>query len=121
VRPLKLRSVEPISSRERESFLRSDHVLHQFVTPVTEERFRILLAEDDRVGRRLLTRILNNAGYEVDAVADGRAALGQMTERYHPILVTDWEMPEMDGIALCKAVREMPLGKLCTGDCASGK
>jgi DNA-binding response OmpR family regulator len=77
---------------------------------VTVERFpAISLAEDDRVGRRLLTRILSNAGYEVDAVADGRAALQQMTERYHPILVTDWEMPEMDGIVLCKAVRDMPL------------
>jgi PAS domain S-box-containing protein len=69
----------------------------------------ILLAEDDRVARRLLTRILNNAGYEVEAVADGRAALERMSARYYPLLVTDWEMPEMDGIALCKAVRQLPL------------
>jgi diguanylate cyclase (GGDEF)-like protein len=32
-----------------------------------------------------------------------------MTTRYYPILVTDWEMPEMDGIGLCKAVRNMQL------------
>ncbi len=32
-----------------------------------------------------------------------------MTRRYYPMLVTDWEMPEMDGVALCKAVRNMQL------------
>jgi diguanylate cyclase (GGDEF)-like protein len=32
-----------------------------------------------------------------------------MTRRYYPMLVTDWEMPEMDGITLCKAVRNMQL------------
>jgi len=32
-----------------------------------------------------------------------------MTKQYYPFLVTDWEMPEMDGIALCKAVRNLQL------------
>ena len=36
-------------------------------------------------------------------------ALERMTERYYPILVTDWEMPEMDGVELCKAVRSLQL------------
>ena len=56
-----------------------------------------------------MTRFLKKAGYEVDAVADGSAALDRMTRRYYPILITDWEMPEMDGIALCKAVRGLQL------------
>jgi two-component system, cell cycle response regulator len=56
-----------------------------------------------------MTRFLKNAGYEVDAVADGSEALDKMTKRYYPMLVTDWEMPQMDGIALCKAVRNMQL------------
>jgi two-component system cell cycle response regulator len=57
----------------------------------------------------LMTRFLKKAGYEVDAVANGSAALDRMTRRYYPILITDWEMPEMDGIALCKAVRGLQL------------
>src|SRR5260370_8531432 len=57
----------------------------------------------------LMTRFLKKAGYEVDAVANGCEALDKMTKRYYPMLVTDWEMPEMDGIALCKAVRNMHL------------
>jgi diguanylate cyclase (GGDEF)-like protein len=80
------------------------------VTQITlESSPAILLAEDDPVTRMLMTRFLKNAGYQVDAVANGSEALDRMTKRYYPILVTDWEMPEMDGIALCKAVRNMQL------------
>src|SRR5271168_250718 len=80
------------------------------VTSLTvEPSSTILLAEDDPVTRMLMTRFLKKAGYEVDAVANGAQALDKMTQRYYPVLVTDWEMPEMDGIALCNAVRNMQL------------
>jgi diguanylate cyclase (GGDEF)-like protein len=80
------------------------------VTDLTQDRSTaILLAEDDPVTRMLMTRFLKKAGYEVDAVADGTEALEHMTEHYYPFLVTDWEMPEMDGIELCKAVRNLQL------------
>ncbi len=69
----------------------------------------ILLAEDDPVTRMLMTRVLNNAGYEVDAVGDGAEAYDKMTKRYYPVLISDWEMPGMDGLALCKAVRNLQL------------
>lgn len=80
------------------------------VTPITVEPSpAILLAEDDPVTRMLMTRFLKKAGYEVDAVSNGSEALDKMTARYYPILVTDWEMPEMDGASLCKAVRNLQL------------
>ncbi|MDP9090368.1 MAG: diguanylate cyclase [Pseudomonadota bacterium] len=80
------------------------------MTPITLDASpAILLAEDDPVTRLLMTRFLKNAGYEVDAVANGSEALDKMTSRYYPMLVTDWEMPQMDGIALCKAVRNLQL------------
>jgi two-component system cell cycle response regulator len=80
------------------------------VTAITvEPPSTILLAEDDPVTRMLMTRFLKKAGYEVDAVANGSEALDKMTKRYYSMLVTDWEMPEMDGVALCKAVRNMQL------------
>jgi two-component system, cell cycle response regulator len=82
----------------------------RIVTDFTQDRSAaILLAEDDPVTRMLMTRFLKKAGYEVDAVADGTDALEHMTQRYYPFLVTDWEMPEMDGIELCKAVRNLQL------------
>lgn len=70
---------------------------------------RILLAEDDPVALMLLTRQLKNAGYEVEAVTDGAAALAKFSSRLYPILVTDWEMPGLDGVELCRAVRAMQL------------
>jgi two-component system, cell cycle response regulator len=80
------------------------------VTSITVEPSpTILLAEDDPVTRMLMTRFLKKAGYEVDAVTNGSEALDMMTRRYYPMLVTDWEMPQMDGVALCKAVRNMQL------------
>jgi diguanylate cyclase (GGDEF)-like protein len=80
------------------------------VTPITvEPSATILLAEDDPVTRMLMTRFLKKAGYEVDAVAKGSEALDSMTKRSYSMLVTDWEMPEMDGVALCRAVRNMQL------------
>jgi two-component system, cell cycle response regulator len=80
------------------------------VTSLTVESSpTILLAEDDPVTRMLMTRFLKKAGYEVDAVANGSEALDRMTRRYYPMLVTDWEMPEMDGVSLCKAVRNLQM------------
>jgi diguanylate cyclase (GGDEF)-like protein len=75
----------------------------------TDAPLSILLAEDDPVTRMLLTRALKKAGYAVDAVADGTAALDKAIHRYYPILITDWEMPQMDGIELCRAVRGLQL------------
>ena len=82
----------------------------QSVTSITAESPpAILLAEDDPVTRMLMTRFLKKAGYEVDAVGDGAEAFEKMTKRYYPILITDWEMPGMDGVALCKAIRNIQL------------
>jgi two-component system cell cycle response regulator len=78
-------------------------------TMTAESPPAILLAEDDPVTRMLMTRFLKKAGYEVDAVSDGAEAFDKMLKRYYPILVTDWEMPGMDGLGLCKAVRNMQL------------
>ena len=69
----------------------------------------ILLAEDDPVTRMLLARALKKAGYPVETVTDGAAALDMMISRYFPILITDWEMPGMDGVELCRTVRNLQL------------
>jgi two-component system cell cycle response regulator len=83
--------------------------LESVTTLTVEPSPTILLAEDDPVTRMLMTRFLKKAGYEVDAVSNGSDALDRMTKRYYPMLVTDWEMPEMDGVSLCKAVRNLQL------------
>lgn len=68
---------------------------------------RILLAEDDESMRTYLARALENAGYEVIAVASGTAALPWIETAYFDLLLTDIVMPEMDGIELAQRCSEM--------------
>jgi sigma-B regulation protein RsbU (phosphoserine phosphatase) len=69
---------------------------------------RILIAEDDVVSRRMLEATLQKWGYEVVAVADGLAA-SQALEGEDPphLAILDWMMPDMDGIEVCRKVREL--------------
>jgi len=68
--------------------------------------FPILIVEDDPVSRRLLEKILVKAGHEFVSVENGRKALEEFKERFFPIVLTDWIMPEMNGLELCRAIRE---------------
>ena len=65
----------------------------------------MLLAEDDPVARMLTARLLKKAGYEVVVVADGGAALEALRASYFPVVLTDWEMPVLDGLGVVAAVR----------------
>ena len=67
---------------------------------------RILLAEDDQSMRTYLARALENAGYEVDAVDCGTAALPLLQDDSYDLLLTDIVMPEMDGIELAQRCSE---------------
>jgi DNA-binding response OmpR family regulator len=66
---------------------------------------RILVAEDQADIRDLIVLNLQQAGYEVVAVADGRAALAQEAERASELLLLDLMMPGLDGLEVCKALR----------------
>jgi two-component system, cell cycle response regulator len=65
----------------------------------------VLLAEDDPVARLMTARLLKKAGYEVVAVADGAQALDALRARFFPVLLTDWEMPVLDGLGVVAGVR----------------
>ena len=69
-------------------------------------RFPILLAEDDPVSRKLLEKTLLKAGNEVVSAENGKKAFELLNERFFPIVLTDWMMPEMDGLELCRAIRK---------------
>ncbi|MBW1868703.1 MAG: diguanylate cyclase [Deltaproteobacteria bacterium] len=71
-----------------------------------ENLFPILIAEDDPVSRMLLEKTLVKAGYEVATVTNGREALESFSKKFFPIVLTDWMMPEMDGLQLCRAIRK---------------
>ena len=69
-------------------------------------QFHILIAEDDLISRKILEKSIIKQGHEVTCVANGREALKAFDQRFFPIVITDWMMPEMDGLGLCRAIRE---------------
>ncbi|OHB84749.1 MAG: hypothetical protein A2V98_23520 [Planctomycetes bacterium RBG_16_64_12] len=70
---------------------------------------RVLLVDDDPAILRLLTKWLTKAEYRVSQTADGRQALAAIQRECPDFLVTDWEMPHMNGLDLCGAVRRLDL------------
>jgi len=65
----------------------------------------VLVVDDDPSELVLLTRYLTGAGYEVLTAANGVEAMRVLVTEGAPIVVTDWLMPEMDGLELCRAIR----------------
>lgn len=67
---------------------------------------RILLVEDSSTMRRMLSMKLQDEGYEVFTANDGQQGLARAAEEPRPdLILTDYEMPELDGAGLCRAVK----------------
>ncbi len=83
--------------------------LHQHGQAASTE-WRVMLVDDEPTQRLITARLLKRAGFVVETAQNGKEALARLTTPPHfQLLVTDWEMPEMDGVALCKAVRSANL------------
>ncbi len=69
-----------------------------------------LIVDDSRAVRKLLAQTLNDLGYETSEAENGKAALAVLQARPSPLelILTDWNMPEMNGLDLLKAVRDKP-------------
>ncbi len=68
-------------------------------------RPRILVVDDDPAVLRMLARTLTAEGYDVEAVADGGAALAAAERRAPGAVVLDVAMPGLDGLAVCRRLR----------------
>jgi phosphoserine phosphatase RsbU/P len=72
------------------------------------ESNRILIAEDHYVSRHLLERNLSNWGFEVQTAEDGEAAVRILeSPEAPPLAIVDWMMPKMDGLEVCRRIREI--------------
>ncbi|MFZ0389429.1 MAG: SpoIIE family protein phosphatase [Calditrichia bacterium] len=67
---------------------------------------RILIAEDDLISRRLLQRRLENWGHQVVTAENGTQAWEIYRQENFPMVISDWMMPEMDGVELIRRIRE---------------
>jgi two-component system response regulator MprA len=66
----------------------------------------VLVAEDDRAVRDSLERALRVAGYRVRSAVDGSEALAHIARERPDVLVVDVMMPKVDGLELCRTLRE---------------
>ena len=71
------------------------------------DSFPLLVVEDDPVSRRILEKSLTKNGRKVVTAGNGREALDLLEKTFFPIVITDWMMPELDGLELCRRIREM--------------
>lgn len=70
------------------------------------QNLQILIAEDDPTSAMILEGFLQELGYEVTVTQNGREAYESLRRNDFRILVSDWEMPEMDGPELCRKIRQ---------------
>ena len=66
---------------------------------------KILIADDDPVSRRLLQNYLQKWGHEVVVAMNGAEAWTLFEQQEFPVVISDWMMPEMDGVDLVRRIR----------------
>ena len=71
---------------------------------------KVLLVEDDPIALRLLERIISAQQHEVHSFADAEEAWEAYQRQHYPLLVLDWMLPGMNGLDLCREVRNHPQG-----------
>lgn len=70
---------------------------------------KILVVEDNKKLARFLHQALNEEGYIVDVVNEGGEAIERSTQVSYDLVVLDWMLPDLDGLAVCRILREKRL------------
>ena len=69
--------------------------------------FSIVIADDSPLYRKLLHDTLAREHYRVLVAENGSRALELVTQVHPEVLITDWDMPVVNGLDLCRQIREM--------------
>jgi diguanylate cyclase (GGDEF)-like protein len=94
--------------------LYSTNVIRSVLSPTDYETptvMRVLVVEDDPVSRKLISFHLTKDGHQVFSAANGVEGLKLAFDRRPHMVVTDWVMPEMDGVELVRALRRTEEGR----------
>ncbi len=91
---------EPISQNQ----ITARPIMSILAEPI--ERPRVLVADDHFTTRKLMSAWLEMSGYTVVQAEDGGGAWDSAKTDCPPIVVTDWNMPNMSGLELCRSIRE---------------
>jgi two-component system KDP operon response regulator KdpE len=73
----------------------------------TMESSRVLVVDDEPQITRVLKTVLSSQGYQVRTAAEGESALTNFKEWAPELVITDLYMPHMDGVELCRRIREV--------------
>src|SRR5919205_1151525 len=68
---------------------------------------KVLVAEDDPVSRRILEKLLTNQGCTTTICNDGRQAWEVYQEGDYRLIISDWMMPEIDGLELVRRILDL--------------
>lgn len=79
-------------------------------TGESEERYRILAVDDDPVSLKVLVKHLEQDGFDVEVARGGKEGLRVALSTAPDIVIADWEMPDFDGLELCRALRRTDAG-----------
>src|SRR5271155_3119799 len=73
-----------------------------------KQRLRILIVEDHTPTRMAMSRLIRQAGAEVTTARDGEEGLGYLLTQHFDVLLTDLQMPKMDGFELLQHCQALP-------------
>ena len=71
----------------------------------TTAEIRVLVVEDDHFFQRVLQKRLTKEGYQVFVAGDGREGMKEIVAHEPDLVISDWMMPQVDGLELCQAVK----------------
>jgi CheY-like chemotaxis protein len=74
-------------------------------TAATVDAAKILLVDDNRSGLQARRAVLEELGYGTDGAPDGTTALEMFSKQHYDLVVTDYRMPDMDGVELISQLR----------------
>ena len=74
----------------------------------------VLVVEDDSTNQMIVCGMLHSAGYQTSTATDGQQALQALSEHTYDVVLTDWQMPEMDGLELTRLLRAGVAGRYGT-------
>lgn len=70
-----------------------------------------VIVDDDPISRTIIARVLQERGHDVISYAEAETAWADLQQQACDLLVTDWHLPGMDGLELCRRVRSLPAGQ----------